>query len=238
MCKLTSKPGHPRWLPIRGLLVLVALCAATTPVSANLIVNPSFEEGDFGGFTSFHRLMPGDTALTGWTIGGVGVDWHNTVEMKFPHSGDKVIDLHLDGSLGDQGTISQSFDTKPAQIFELSFFLAGPGVNFGFPDPRSVVVDIAGVQQTFSAPASLNTDIQWGRHHLSFIALDTMTTLTFSSPHNGAGFWGPVLDDVRVSAVPEPTSALLFLAGATALALVRRRRSTIGVRAPSAHHRG
>jgi hypothetical protein len=42
-----------------------ALCAAATPASAELIVNGSVEEGDFGGFPSFRRLVPGDTALTG-----------------------------------------------------------------------------------------------------------------------------------------------------------------------------
>ena len=164
------------------------------------IVNGSFEEGNFMG-AEFDRLVLGDTALTGWTIGGVAVDWHNAVSFTSPNSGDKVLDLHLDGQAGSQGTISQSFATNPGERCELVFFLAGPGSNFNFPSPRSVNVDIAGIQQTFSTPASLNTDLQWEEHRLLFDATDSITTLQFSSPHNGAGFWGPVLDDVSVSVV-------------------------------------
>lgn len=222
--KFVGNSNDSRRLLLCGLLVLTALGTATTPASAALIINGSFEEGDFGGAPSFRRLPPASTELTGWAIGGVGVDWHNAVEMNFPHSGDKVLDLHLDGGAGGHGTLSQSFATMPGSLYELSFFLAGPGINFGFPNPRSVIVDIAGVQQTFSTPASPNTDIQWGGHQLLFTAVDTTTTLTFSSPHDGQGFWGPVLDDVSVTAVPEPTSAIFFLAGATALALTRRPR--------------
>ena len=176
---------------------------APVPGEQGLIINGSFEEGDFGGNPSFRRLAPGDTELTGWTIGGVAVDWHNAVEFNFPNSGDRVLDLHLDGGAGQVGTISQSFATDVGERYILEFFLSGPGSNFGFPDPRSVNVDVAGVQQTFSAPASLNSDLQWSRQQLVFNAVDSTTTLTFSSPLNGIGFWGPVLDDVSVVLAPE-----------------------------------
>ncbi len=176
----------------------------TAPDPNELIVNGSFEEGDFVG-GEFRRLAPGDTELTGWTIGGVAVDWHNAVSFTSPNSGDKVLDLHLDGAAGTQGTISQSFATVPGERYELVFFLAGPGSNLNFPNPRAVNVNIAGLQRTFSTPASLNTDLQWEMHRLLFDATDLVTTLQFSSPHDGAGFWGPVLDDVSVttSLVPE-----------------------------------
>ena len=182
------------------------------------IINGSFEEGDFGGNPSFRRLAPGDTELTGWTIGGVAVDWHNAVEFNFPNSGDRVLDLHLDGGAGQVGTISQSFTTDVGERYILEFFLSGPGSNFGFPDPRSVNVDVAGVQQTFSAPASLNTNLQWSRQQLVFSAVDSTTTLTFSSPLNGIGFWGPVLDDVSVVLAPEVILGNVNLDGEVGLA--------------------
>jgi choice-of-anchor C domain-containing protein len=215
-----------RRLLLRVAVGLIVVAVSTAPASAGLIINGSFEQGNFGGNPSFRRLTPGSNFLTGWTVGGVAVDWHNTAEMRFPHTGDKVLDLHLDGAAGSQGTLSQTFATTAGQWYELSFFLSGPGSNFGFPNPRSVNVSIAGIQQTFSTPASLNTNMLWGEHRLRFIATGNTTTLTFTSPHNGAGFWGPVLDDVDVNAIPEPASVSLFLAvGAAGLAVVRRRRA-------------
>jgi choice-of-anchor C domain-containing protein len=216
-----------RWPLLWGVL---ALATATSIAEAELIVNGSFEEGDFGGFESFRRLTPGSTALVGWTIGGVAVDWHNSVEFRFPRQGDKVIDLHLDGGFGQHGSISQSFATVRGRLYELSFYLAGPGSSFGFPNPRSVLVEIAGTQQYFSSPASLHTDLQWFRHVLRFTAVDTATTLKFLSPHLGRGFWGPVLDDVsvvrvRTAAVPEPASPVLLLGGIGSMAVLARWRS-------------
>jgi hypothetical protein len=82
--------------------------------AANLVTNGSFEEGTFNGNYSWDRLTPGNTNLTGWTIGSVAVDWHNTAEFNWPHTGTYLMDLNIDGG-GVTGTISQSFDTTPGK---------------------------------------------------------------------------------------------------------------------------
>ena len=209
------------------LLLLLAALSAT----AGLIVNGSFENGQFATCNngSWCRVLAGGTEIDGWTVGGVGVDWHNQVEMKSPHSGALMVDLHLDGGLNQMGTLSQTFATTIGADYALTFYLAGPGKEAGFPDPRSVVVNVAGVEQTFSTPSSFSSAMLWGEHHLAFRAVAASTTLTFSSGDAGEGYWGPILDDVSViardpgTALPEPASALLAAGGLLAAFLYRRR---------------
>lgn len=194
-------------------ITVLNLTIGIPALAANLISNGSFENGNFiGPDPNFTRIAPGGSELTDWTVGGSGVDWHNSNDMRFPFEGEFVLDLNLDGA--SSGTLSQTFATNPGEFYSLTFYLSGPGINFGFPNPREVQVNIAGIQQTFSTPASLNTDISWQENQLQFEAIGNETTLTFSSVNN-AGFWGPVLDEVSVEEVvsaPESSPILCLLA--------------------------
>jgi len=103
--------------------------------SANLIVNGSFEGGNWIDANGHQRLSPNDTALSGWIIGGYGVDWHvgtpNPLQNPLlinPHlepaqEGSLVVDLNLDG--GSTGTISQTFATRAGTTYSVSFYMAG-----------------------------------------------------------------------------------------------------------------
>src|SRR5258708_5732400 len=83
----------------RPLFGLILLSLSTGSAYADLLVNGSFENGSFSSCSNgaWCRLSNGATDLTGWDIGGVAVDWHNSVQMNFPHTGDKVVDLNMDG---------------------------------------------------------------------------------------------------------------------------------------------
>lgn len=212
----------------RYLLSLLgaALCVAAPSVvrAQNLLINPSFELGDYAPViaNSYVRLSAGSSNLTGWTIGGAGIDWHqNSSEIKSAADGTRVIDLNLQGGgLSDTGTISQSFDTVAGEIYSLTFTLAGPS---GATNPRQVRVNIAGIEEIFSQPSSSNLALVWGEKELSFTATATTTLLQFSSV-SGSGVWGPFLDKVAVVPVPEPFAATWLLVGGTAVALLRRNR--------------
>lgn len=201
-----------------GITLGLGLINVKPTLAANLIVNGSFEQGNKAGFNySWKTVSAGDNSITGWTVGGRGIDWHNPSEFNVPVDGQYAVDLNLSGGgLSDTGTLSQSFATTVGEVYKLVFSLAGPtpSSNSGFPEPRQVNVNIAGLQQIFSTPSSLNTALVWGTQELTFQAVSALTTLNFSSV-NGSGFWGPVLDNVsveKVASVPEPASLIGLLA--------------------------
>ncbi len=187
---------------------------------ADLIVNGSFEEGDYSPVVngSYVRVSTGETKLTGWTIGGAGIDWHqNSFEIQSAFDGQKMVNLNLNGGgQGDTGILSQSFATTIGEEYILTFHLAGPSTSF--PDPRQVKADIAGIDQIFSQAASDNLALIWGEEALAFTAIETSTTLQFSSV-GGLGFWGPFLDQVSVvpASVPEPSGIVVLGVGTIGL---------------------
>src|SRR5271157_5719046 len=198
---------------LRSLVALLgtALAFAATTAKADLIVNGSFEIGNYSPIisNSYVNVSPGATNISGWTVGGAGVDWHqNSFEIQKAFDGQKMVDLNLQGGgLSDTGTLSQSFATTPGASYTLTFYLAGPDTSF--PNPRQVLVDVGTIEQIFSQAASDPLALVWGKETLSFVANAPSTTLMFSSVH-GAGYWGPFLDEVSVAptAVPEPSSLL------------------------------
>ena len=190
-------------------LAFIATMFSSPLIAQNLLTNGSFETGDYSG-GDFEHIPAGASDITGWTVGGDGVDWHNDGEMQFPQDGLLVVDLNA--SDGDSGSISQIFSTVAGQDYSLTFYLCGPNPSStSFPDPREVQVDVAGIQQIFSAPASPNQNLVWEQKQLNFTAAGSSTTLAFSTVVP-TGFWGPTLDNVSVTAgAPVPTAPLWAL---------------------------
>jgi choice-of-anchor C domain-containing protein len=188
----------------RALLAITLVLLASTPSltqGPNLIVNGSFEDGDFSPVNSgsWVNVGAGETKLTGWTVGGDLVNWHNSVEFHFPQEGDKTVDLN-DGCFGLRGTISQTIATTVGMAYELKFYLSGP-INFSDGCSGSLVrdlqVNVGGADAFFQAAASDHLNIQWEEKTATFVATASSTTITFSAPVPG-GYWGPVIDNVSV----------------------------------------
>jgi hypothetical protein len=221
-------------------IVGVSLLLSTLYANANIIDDThgigsgSFELGDFvngSGSTPFSNiagymgLLPGSTAITGWTVGGPGdgVDWlTDEAGNNFifnAHEGIHSVDLqHLTGS-----SIFTEIPTITGLFYELSFFAASVQ---GFDNTGTVSAgSLTG--QSFTAPYSTTFQDQlFQQFSFSFSAIDTVTKIQFSGfdSINAQLQYGPVIDSVAVTLtnssqpVPEPTT--IFLIGTALIGLV------------------
>lgn len=82
---------------------------------------------------------------------------------------------------------------------------------------KTLQVSAAGLNQQyqFDDTGRSSTDMGWMTEHFQFTATSTSTALTFlslttSGGFNGQQWFGPALDNVRVSAVPLPGALALL----------------------------
>ncbi len=162
-------------------------------------------------------MQAGSSDLPGWEITGQAID--HLYEPTFEASdGGRSLDLNNLDSSG----VQQTFVTTVAQLYQVAFDMASnPG---GAPTIKSIEASAAGQSEQFSFDSSGKTftNMGWLRKEFTFVATSPSTTLHIRSTSPG-GF-GPALDNVVVTAVPEPTTGVLALIGATALAAGRCRR--------------
>ena len=193
---------------MRNLIVGVA-AAMTFGSAANAaaFMNGSFETSatNPGAFTT---LAGGSTAINGWTVGGSSIDHIGTYWNA--QNGSRSIDLAGSGI----GSISQIFDTVAGQAYNVNFFVSRNPE--GGITPRSGFVDVGGAQTliTFSNAASTLSNMLWEQRTFGFTATGASTNLRFSAdPATSATFFGLALDNVAVSAVPEPSTWAMMLFG-------------------------
>jgi len=168
-----------------------------------------------GGFAFCGQYNNGNAGITGWTVGGNSVDLVGSLWTAA--DGDRSVDLSGVGA----GSLSQTFDTVVGTTYRVSFEIAGnvyggSQVMTGAASVNDVVLHLS-----FDTGGKTTNNMGWQSRSFDFVALGETSTLLFVSNMDSA--YGLALDNVRVTAVPEPQTVALWLAGLAGLMLRRRR---------------
>lgn len=200
-----------------SLAAAVALCGSTTRAAS--FTNGSFESGLNPG--SFLSVSAGDPFITGWSVGGAGVDYVGTYWQAA--QGERSVDL----SQLNAGWIEQTFDTTANTVYEVLFDIAGN--PDGPPTIKGLLATAAADSQayTFDVTGHSKPAMGWETRSFLFTATGTSTTLRFAGLATTP--YGAAIDNVRIHAnvVPEPASLALTGLGAAGLAFSLRRRRKV-----------
>jgi len=202
-----------------ALMALGLLASGAT--HANL-VNGSFEAGSFlPPSNQTMTLAPGAVSISGWqTVNdslawiGAGNPWGLEAQ-----DGNRFLDLSDYAAGAPFGGVQQTFSTQPGYEYTTEFYL---GSSNRWGRPSVLTVSAAGQSGTFSSP-STGTNNDWQPFSFSFVANSSTTTLSFVGAA-GANYIG--LDNVSatVTAVPEPMTLVLMVAGVAAIGLRAHRQ--------------
>jgi hypothetical protein len=197
----------------------------------NLFTNSGFELPVTAN-GNFLTLGPGN-GISGWQITGqpgnaVGVANTNYAEasIRFPaQSGLNALDLSGAGNTGPANGINQNVATVVGQEYNLSFWVGnadGSG-NASYLLPSTVLLSIDGATPMAFTNGDVDfQSVNWRLFTTTFQANFLSTNIAF---YNGTGLADAYtgLDNVALTAVPEPAGWILFLLGATSLQMVLRR---------------
>jgi choice-of-anchor C domain-containing protein len=205
------------------ICITVVLLAGSSVVMAagNLLTNGNFELGNYNGDYYFETVYAGGAQpITGWTVTSGDIDWINN----YWKAADGAMSLDMNGY--GPGTIQQTFAVSPNTTYKVTFDLAGNPVEGPEIKALLATADSSSKEFDFDVAGSSTSNMNWTSESFLFQSgATTQATLAFQSttPNSPCG---PALDNVSVTAVPEPGT---ILAACTVLGPVgfvfRRRRA-------------
>ena len=192
-------------------IAALALAGAAHAAGPNLVTDGTFA-GSAGGYTTVN----GGGSIGAWAVGGGSVDWIGNYWTA--PGGTNSIDL--DGNA--PGAISQNITGLAAGLYQVTFDLAGNpdgGVTNKLVD---VSLGDGAFQQVHFDTATRGAGMGWVTETLTF-DVASGDTLSFVSA-DGSGPYGAALANISVTAVPEPASLGLLLAGMGMIGVMSSRR--------------
>lgn len=200
---------------MRTPLILAIVCSNILSSAAETIPNFSFESPGFSGSGDFVIVNGND--ITGWTIGGAGMDYFSNQNNSL-FASDGTYSINYIRGPGDSSFISTTISGLTSGLtYDLSFDLIQR-------DPGAGNALTASVDLTSLTFINSLSDV-WQTRDLNFVASGASATLTFAGPSQGAVDSAYAhIDNVHIAAVPEPSTCVLFAVGAL-LALSRRKRA-------------
>lgn len=199
------------------ITVGAAALALAGAAHASGFADGSFAEGAAAG--AFSTYYAGST-FGAWTVTSGSVDLIGSY-WPGPTSGSYSLDMN--GLTA--GAVSQSF-TLGAGEYRLSFWIAAN--PDGGPATRSVLATVGDASQafTFDATGATKSNMGWTLQTMTFTTAGA-TTLSFASETDPASSYSPygaAIGGVSISAVPEPASLGLLLAGLGLFGVMASRR--------------
>ncbi|MBK9348103.1 MAG: FxDxF family PEP-CTERM protein [Burkholderiales bacterium] len=195
-------------MTISKVVTAAALALAAMGAQAELVVNGSFEaDAQANGTWSTH------SNLTGWT-GMTNIELRNNVAGQ-AQDGVNFVELDTTRNMSMKQTITGN------GLYQLSFWYSARegraagdnGLDFSFGSLSGSVL------QTTAGAASGHV---W-QHYTGLVTLTGATDLVFSAVGASTSYGGS-LDNVSVTAVPEPETYAMLLAGLGVMGAVARRR--------------
>jgi len=198
----------PSSLPNMNYKLILALLGIIGMSRAQNLIDTTYGEGagsfELPGFATadgYITLSDGSTAITGWTVDPVAVDWVTPVYWN-PSDGRFSLDLN---GFFVAGGILTTVPTIPGTSYAVSFDLAGFVAPGSPSNPKSVEVSVGTSTKSFSLPVPTVTGqkpitVNWTQHKFEFVASSVSSTLSFKSlvPGDASGL---LLDNVSVQKV-------------------------------------
>jgi choice-of-anchor C domain-containing protein len=207
---------------IKILFVVIApLCAMVVTSQANLVLDGDLEVPIAN--AAFQTFGPGP--MGAWTVTPDSVDLIGTYWQ--PSGGHQSLDLAGNGS----GGIEQTIATTAGVTYRLTFDMSGnPDGGFN-PNPKTLLASLGASSQVFSytlTGGNSSGNMLWTTKTVDFVAGPGTSSLLSFKDTDGTPY-GAALDNISLTAVPEPTTmiagALLLLPfGASTLRFMRKTR--------------